>query len=66
MGRTVDSYLAPHSPWHYLANQRPADIVQRTCATAPGLTYTLAGTDLQITGFAPLVDVLTRPSGCPG
>ena len=40
MGRTVDYYLAPQSPWAYLGHQRLADILQRSGATVT--TYQLS------------------------
>ena len=54
MGRTVDYYLAPQSPWAYLGHQRLADIVQRTGATLRVMPIDLGGKVFPISGGLPL------------
>lgn len=54
MGRTVDYYLAPQSPWAYLGHQRLAEIVQRTGATVRVLPIDLGGKVFPISGGLPL------------
>ena len=54
MGRTVDYYLAPQSPWAYLGHQRLADIVQRTGATVRVMPIDLGGKVFPISGGLPL------------
>mgnify|MGYP006164845727 CR=1 FL=1 len=54
MGRTVDYYLAPQSPWAYLGHQRLADIVQRTGATVRVMPMDLGGKVFPISGGLPL------------
>ncbi|PUE54216.1 2-hydroxychromene-2-carboxylate isomerase [Limnohabitans parvus] len=54
MGRTVDYYFAPQSPWAYLGHQRLADIVQRTGATVHVMPIDLGGKVFPISGGLPL------------
>lgn len=54
MGRTVDYYFAPQSPWAYLGHQRLADIVQRTGATVRVMPIDLGGRVFPISGGLPL------------
>jgi carboxymethylenebutenolidase len=54
MGRTVDYYFAPQSPWAYLGHQRLADIVQRTGATVRVMPIDLGGKVFPISGGLPL------------
>lgn len=54
MGRTVDYYLAPQSPWAYLGHQRLADIVQRNGATVRVMPIDLGGKVFPISGGLPL------------
>jgi len=54
MGRTVDYYFAPQSPWAYLGHQRLADIVQRTGATVRVMPIDLGGKGFPISGGLPL------------
>ena len=54
MGRTVDYYFAPQSPWAYLGHQRLADIVQRTGATVRVMPMDLGGKVFPISGGLPL------------
>ena len=54
MGRTVDYYLAPQSPWAYLGHQRLADIVQRTGANLRVMPIDLGGKVFPISGGLPL------------
>ena len=54
MGRTVDYYLAPQSPWVYLGHQRLAEIVQRTGATVRVMPIDLGGKVFPISGGLPL------------
>jgi len=54
MGRTVDYYFAPQSPWAYLGHQRLAEIVQRTGATVRVMPIDLGGKVFPISGGLPL------------
>ncbi len=54
MGRTVDYYFAPQSPWAYLGHQRLADIVQRTGAAVRVMPIDLGGKVFPISGRLPL------------
>jgi 2-hydroxychromene-2-carboxylate isomerase len=54
MGRTVDYYFAPQSPWAYLGHQRLADIVQRTGATVHVMPIDLGGKVFPSSGGLPL------------
>ena len=54
MGRTVDYYFAPQSPWAYLGHQRLADIAQRTGATVRVMPIDLGGKVFPISGGLPL------------
>ncbi len=54
MGRTVDYYFAPQSPWAYLGHQRLADIVQRTGASLRVMPIDLGGKVFPISGGLPL------------
>jgi carboxymethylenebutenolidase len=54
MGRTVDYYFAPQSPWAYLGHQRLADIVRRTGATVRVRPIDLGGKVFPISGGLPL------------
>ncbi len=54
MGRTVDYYFAPQSPWAYLGHQRLADIVRRTGATVRVMPIDLGGKVFPISGGLPL------------
>jgi len=54
MGRTVDYYLAPQSPWVYLGHQRLSEIVQRTGATVRVMPIDLGGKVFPISGGLPL------------
>ena len=55
MGRTVDYYFAPQSPWAYLGHQRLAEIVQRTGAALRVMPIDLGGKVFPISGGLPLV-----------
>jgi carboxymethylenebutenolidase len=54
MGRTVDYYFAPQSPWAYLGHQRLADLVQRTGAAVRVMPIDLGGKVFPISGGLPL------------
>ena len=54
MGRTVDYYFAPQSPWAYLGHQRLADISQRTGANIRVMPMDLGGKVFPISGGLPL------------
>jgi len=54
MGRTVDYYFAPQSPWAYLGHQRLVDIVARTGATLRVMPMDLGGKVFPISGGLPL------------
>jgi carboxymethylenebutenolidase len=54
MGRTVDYYLAPQSPWAYLGHQRLAEIVQHSGATVRVMPIDLGGKVFPISGGLPL------------
>jgi len=54
MGRTVDYYFAPQSPWAYLGHQRLTEIVQRTSATVRVMPIDLGGKVFPISGGLPL------------
>ena len=54
MGRTVDYYFAPQSPWAYLGHQRFADIARRAGATVRVMPIDLGGKVFPISGGLPL------------
>ncbi|MFN5177898.1 2-hydroxychromene-2-carboxylate isomerase [Limnohabitans sp.] len=54
MGRTVDYYFAPQSPWAYLGHQRFADITRRCGATVRVMPIDLGGKVFPISGGLPL------------
>ena len=54
MGRTVDYYFAPQSPWAYLGHQRLADIACRAGATVRVMPIDLGGKVFPISGGLPL------------
>ena len=54
MGRTVDYYFAPQSPWAYLGHQRLADMVLRHGATVRVMPIDLGGKVFPISGGLPL------------
>ena len=54
MGRTVDYYFAPQSPWAYLGHQRLADIAQRAGASIRVMLIDLGGKVFPISGGLPL------------
>lgn len=54
MGRTVDYYFAPQSPWAYLGHQRLADIAKRTGASLRVMPIDLGGKVFPISGGLPL------------
>ena len=54
MGRTVDYYFAPQSPWAYLGHQRLADIAARTGADLRVMPIDLGGKVFPISGGLPL------------
>ncbi len=54
MGRTVDYYFAPQSPWAYLGHQRLTEIVQRCGATVRVMPIDLGGKVFPISGGLPL------------
>ena len=54
MGRTVDYYFAPQSPWAYLGHQRLVDIVAQTGATLRVMPMDLGGKVFPISGGLPL------------
>jgi carboxymethylenebutenolidase len=54
MGRTVDYYFAPQSPWAYLGHQRLADIAQRSGASIRVMPIDLGGKVFPISGGLPL------------
>jgi carboxymethylenebutenolidase len=54
MGRTVDYYFAPQSPWAYLGHQRLAEIVQHAGATLRVMPIDLGGKVFPISGGLPL------------
>ncbi|MFN8954268.1 MAG: 2-hydroxychromene-2-carboxylate isomerase [Burkholderiales bacterium] len=54
MGRTVDYYFAPQSPWAYLGHQRLADMVQRHGTTVRVMPIDLGGKVFPISGGLPL------------
>jgi 2-hydroxychromene-2-carboxylate isomerase len=54
MGRTVDYYFAPQSPWAYLGHQRLADIAHKTGATIRVMPIDLGGKVFPISGGLPL------------
>lgn len=54
MGRTVDYYFAPQSPWAYLGHQRLADIARRTSANIRVMPMDLGGKVFPISGGLPL------------
>ena len=54
MGRTVDYYLAPQSPWAYLGHQRFAEIARRAGASVRVMPIDLGGKVFPISGGLPL------------
>jgi len=54
MGRTVDYYLAPQSPWAYLGHQRLAEIARRAGATIRVMPIDLGGKVFPVSGGLPL------------
>jgi len=54
MGRTVDYYFAPQSPWAYLGHQRLADIARRMGAHIRVMPIDLGGKVFPISGGLPL------------
>ena len=54
MGRTVDYYFAPQSPWAYLGHQRFAGIARRTGASIRVMPIDLGGKVFPISGGLPL------------
>lgn len=54
MGRTVDYYFAPQSPWAYLGHQRLADIAQKRGASIRVMPIDLGGKVFPISGGLPL------------
>ncbi|MFM7026507.1 MAG: 2-hydroxychromene-2-carboxylate isomerase [Limnohabitans sp.] len=54
MGRTVDYYFAPQSPWAYLGHQRLQDIAHRTGASIRVMPVDLGGKVFPISGGLPL------------
>jgi len=54
MGRTVDYYFAPQSPWAYLGHQRLAEIARLTGATVRVMPIDLGGKVFPISGGLPL------------
>ena len=54
MGRTVDYYFAPQSPWAYLGHQRLAEIAQRHGARLRVMPMDLGGKVFPISGGLPL------------
>ena len=54
MGRTVDYYFAPQSPWAYLGHHRFAEIALRAGATIRVMPMDLGGKVFPISGGLPL------------
>ncbi len=54
MGRTVDYYFAPQSPWAYLGHQRFADLAQQAGAAVRVMPIDLGGKVFPISGGLPL------------
>ena len=54
MGRTVDYYFAPQSPWAYLGHQRFADIARHAGASIRVMPIDLGGKVFPISGGLPL------------
>jgi len=54
MGRTVDYYFAPQSPWAYLGHQRFADIARQAGASIRVMPIDLGGKVFPISGGLPL------------
>lgn len=54
MGRTVDYYFAPQSPWAYLGHQRFAEIARRAGARIRVMPIDLGGRVFPISGGLPL------------
>ena len=54
MGRTVDYYFAPQSPWAYLGHRRLTEIAARTGATVRVMPIDLGGKVFPISGGLPL------------
>ncbi len=54
MGRTVDYYFAPQSPWAYLGHQRLAEILKHSGATVRVMPIDLGGKVFPISGGLPL------------
>ncbi len=54
MGRTVDYYFAPQSPWAYLGHQRFAELARRAGANVRVMPMDLGGKVFPISGGLPL------------
>ena len=54
MGRTVDYYFAPQSPWAYLGHRRFAEMVRRAGASVRVMPIDLGGKVFPISGGLPL------------
>ena len=54
MGRTVDYYFAPQSPWAYLGHQRFAELARRAGASVRVMPMDLGGKVFPISGGLPL------------
>lgn len=54
MGRTVDYYFAPQSPWAYLGHRRLMDLAQQTGASIRVMPIDLGGKVFPISGGLPL------------
>ena len=54
MGRTVDYYFAPQSPWAYLGHQRFAELARRAGARVRVMPMDLGGKVFPISGGLPL------------
>ncbi len=54
MGRTVDYYFAPQSPWAYLGHQRFAELARRAGANLRVMPMDLGGKVFPISGGLPL------------
>ena len=54
MGRTVDYYLAPQSPWAYLGHQRLMNILKATGSAVRVMPMDLGGKVFPISGGLPL------------
>jgi len=54
MGRTIDYYLAPQSPWTYLGHRRLTDIARAAGARVNVLPFDLGGKVFPVSGGLPL------------